>query len=404
MAPTVLVLQHTAQISGAEVVTMELLHERPQRFRYLWACPDGPLAEEVERRGVPRVPVTGTAGSLRLHPFHTPKAIGELLRTGIETRLFAAKHDVDLVHAVSMRAAIAAAISRRLGGPPFVVWQHDVMPPSLTTRAIRMLVDPACSLLMAVSPHVANNLRELGFRTDTRVVFPPVRLEKFNPDRVSRNGLRDSLAPQGGPLFGIVGQISPWKGHDTAIRALAELRQREPDARLVIAGGVTFNEAATRYDNAAYLDELRQLVRELRLTDAVTFVGRRSDVPELLASLDALLLPSWDEPFGVIVWEAMAMRVPVVVSAVGGPGDEITPGRDGLVAPPHEPEAWADAMAQIAENPTRARRMAAEARNTAKRYSDPEKSLEELADAHLAVLDNSATDDRELAGTGATSS
>src|SRR6185437_1619705 len=97
----------------------------------------------------------------------------------------------------SMRAAIAAAISRRLGGPPFVIWQHDVMPASLTTRAIRRLVDLACSLLMAVSPHVANNLRELDFQTETRVVFPPVRLEKFNPERVSPNGLRDSLAPRG---------------------------------------------------------------------------------------------------------------------------------------------------------------------------------------------------------------
>jgi len=386
MAPTVLVLGHTAQISGAEVVTMELLRERPQRFDYLWACPDGPLAEEVERRGVPRVPVTGTAGSLRLHPFHTPKAIGELLRTGIETRRFAAKHDVDLVHAVSMRAAIAAAISRRLGGPPFVVWQHDVMPPSLTTRAIRTLVDPACSLLMAVSPHVANNLRELDFRTETRVVFPPVRLEKFNPERVSPNGLRDSLAPQGGPLFGIVGQISPWKGHDTAIRALAELRQREPDARLVIAGGVTFDGPATRFDNSRYQEELHALVRELGLGDAVTFAGRRKDVPELLASLDALLLPSWDEPFGTIVWEAMAMRVPVVVSSVGGPGDEITDGHDGLVAPPHEPDAWADAMARVVEEPDAVRRMGARGRSTAERYSHPDTTLKAVGDAQLTAL------------------
>ncbi|HEY1595651.1 MAG TPA: glycosyltransferase family 4 protein [Thermoleophilaceae bacterium] len=389
MERTVLVVGHTAQISGAEVVTMELLREEPRRFRYLWACPEGPLAGQVRRLGARHVPVTGTAGSLRLHPAHTPRAVAQLLRTGLETYRIARQGGVDLIHAVSMRAGIAAAISRRLGGPPFVVWQHDVLPVGRVTRALRALVDPACSMLIAVSPHVESNLRELGFRTDMRVVFPPVRMEQFDPDRVSRDGLRQDLAPEGGPVFGVIGQISPWKGHDTAIRALGELRRTVPDARLVIAGGITFDEPATRFDNAAYLDELHALVAELGLQDAVTFAGQRKDVPELLASLDALLLPSWDEPFGTIVWEAMAMRVPVVVSSVGGPGDEVTDGQDGLVAPPHDPPAWAAAMARILQDPKAANRMGCAARATAERYSHPEVSLAALADAHLAVLSSS---------------
>jgi glycosyltransferase involved in cell wall biosynthesis len=187
----------------------------------------------------------------------------------------------------------------------------------------------------------------------------------------------------------MVGQISPWKGHDTAIRALAELRRSVPDARLVIAGAITFDEPATRFDNAAYEQELHELVGELGLEDAVTFAGQRKDVPELVVSLDALLLPSWDEPFGTIVWEAMAMRVPVIVSSVGGPGDEVTDGQDGLVAPPNEPEAWAAAMARILDDPEAARRMGAEARSTAERYSHPEISLEALAEAHLSALSSS---------------
>ena len=128
------------------------------------------------------------------------------------------------------------------------------------------------------------------------------------------------------------------------------------------------------------------LVDELELEDAVNFSGPRKDVPELLASLDALLLPSWDEPFGTIVWEAMAMRVPVVVSSVGGPGDEITDGHDGLVVPPRKPSAWRKAMARIVERPEEARRMGAEGRSTAERYSHPETTLRALGDAHLAAL------------------
>jgi glycosyltransferase involved in cell wall biosynthesis len=85
----------------------------------------------------------------------------------------------------------------------------------------------------------------------------------------------------------------------------------------------------------------------------------------------------------------MAMRVPVVVSSVGGPGDEVTDGQDGLVAPPHDPPAWAAAMSRILQDPKAANRMGCAARATAERYSHPEVSLAALADAHLAVLSSS---------------
>jgi glycosyltransferase involved in cell wall biosynthesis len=80
-------------------------------------------------------------------------------------------------------------------------------------------------------------------------------------------------------------------------------------------------------------------------------------VPELISALDVLLLPSWEEPFGRALIEAMELEVPVVATNVGGPPEIIVDGREGYLLPPRTPEAWAEAIARIAESPDGGRAM-----------------------------------------------
>ncbi len=141
----------------------------------------------------------------------------------------------------------------------------------------------------------------------------------------------------------VLAQITPWKGQDTAVEAVALLRDRGLDVRLLMAGEVKFRRPLTRYDNDTYLRELRARVSALGLDDAVTFTGHRSDTPSLLRAVDCLLVPSWAEPWGRVVVEAMAMETAVVATSVGGPAELIEDGRSGLLAPPRDPVAWADA-------------------------------------------------------------
>jgi L-malate glycosyltransferase len=365
---TVLIASHTALISGAEAATLELLQERQDEFRYVWASPEGPLAEQVRRLGAHHVRVRGTAGSLRLQPLGTPKAIAELAALGVGLRRAAARHGADLIHAISMRAGIGAAISRRLGGPPFVVFQHDVAPEGPAGRPIRALVDPAAARLAGCSQHVVDTLRAAGFTTPADVITEPVDLAQFDPAKAAPDAARERLAPRDGPLLGLVGQITPWKGHDTAVRALARVRREHPRARLAIVGEVKFAARATRFDNHRFMADLQSLVAAEGLEEAVVFAGQRADVPDVVAALDALLVPSWDEPFGRVVIEAMAMGTPVVATSVGGPAETITHGRDGLLAPPRDDEAWARAIARLLGDPEAARRMAAAGRETARRH------------------------------------
>jgi glycosyltransferase involved in cell wall biosynthesis len=223
---------------------------------------------------------------------------------------------------------------------------------------------------VAISEYVAARFASglSGAKASLRVIDEPIDLRRFAP-RPDRPPADD---PRGRALL-IVGQISAWKGHDTVIRALHTLRRDHPDVRLTIVGEVKFAGSTTRLDNRAYLAELRLLVAQLGLTDAVDFVGERDDIPELMAGATAVLVPSLEEPFGRTVAEAMAIGTPVVATTVGGPAEVIEDGSTGLLAPPGEPDAWSEAISRILRDPQWAQAMAARASEVARRRFAPER-------------------------------
>ena len=87
------------------------------------------------------------------------------------------------------------------------------------------------------------------------------------------------------------------------------------------------------------------------MADRVLWLGEREDVAELIAALDVLLLPSWEEPFGRAVIEAMALEVPVLATSLGGPAEILAGGEGGILLPPREPAAWIRAAAELAADP-----------------------------------------------------
>ena len=168
--------------------------------------------------------------------------------------------------------------------------------------------------------------------------------------------------PAGAPLLGQVAQITPWKGQDTAIRALAGLRRAGLGAHLLLVGEIAFAGKGVRHDNHGFRRRLDDLVAELGVGDAVHFLGAREDVPALLAAMDLSLLPSWEEPFGLVTVESMAMGTPPLVSAVGGGPELVQDGVTGRLLDPHRPEAWAAAARTLLEDDAARARMGAAGR------------------------------------------
>ncbi len=350
----VLYLNHTGQMSGGERSLMLLLGGLPDDLIPVLACPGGALAAAARAAQVPCTQITGTAGSLKLHPVYTPIALRELSRAALEVRRTCAELGVELVHANSIRAGLIAALAHRLGAPPAVAHIRDVLPAGALSGATLRAIYVGAAALIANSEYTRAHLPPSIAQPSTWTVHNPVDLARFDRERADGAAVRAELGlADTAPLLTMVAQITPWKGQDTAIHTLAGLRERGHDAHLALAGSAKFVDKATRYDNEAYLEQLHELAHELGVAAHVSFLGEREDVPAIMAAADLLLMPSWQEPFGRALIEAMAVGTPVVATDVGGTGEIVSDGVDGLLLPPTDPERWTAAVHELLSEPRR---------------------------------------------------
>lgn len=201
--------------------------------------------------------------------------------------------------------------------------------------------------IIAVSDEVkARYARELG--------IPAERLT------LARNGIRVPPLPRrpdptlrsklvsGRPDYVVLtpARLDQQKGHAYLLAAAALL----PDATFVLAG------------DGPLRAELEGLARDLDIMGRCVFLGHRSDVPDLLAAADLMVLPSLFEGLPVSVLEAMAAQRPVIATAIGGTDEAVTHGLTGLLVPPRDPAALAAAIRRLRTDPMLAERLAAAGR------------------------------------------
>ena len=355
MTMRVLYASHTSVVSGAEWTLLDLLRALPDHVEPFVASPDGELRHAVRNLDIPWTRITGTTGSLRMHPIQSTRGLAETVRSAAQLRSAASMFGADIIHANSIRASLIAAGARALHGPGVVAHLHDALPAGRAGSSIARVVAASSQVVLANSAFTAADFaRKGGNRGHVEVVDNPIDLDWFDPALIDAAAGRARLnLPPNAPLIGVVAQITPWKAQSDAIRALAVARKQHPELMLVIAGDVKFVGAGTRHDNPTYARSLRTLAQHLGVQDAVIFAGEIEDVPALMAALDLVLVPSWEEPFGRVVIEAMAMRTPVLATNVGGPADIITDGVDGLLLAPRRPELWGASLSQLLGQPDR---------------------------------------------------
>jgi glycosyltransferase involved in cell wall biosynthesis len=202
-------------------------------------------------------------------------------------------------------------------------------------------------LIIAISDHIARFTVARGVRHPARVRRVYHGIEPQVTRTLEREGQRIRaelhIAPEDF-LVGNVGRLAPQKGQRHLIAAMPRLLERVPRAHAVIAGGGDLE------------DYLRDLADEFGVTDRVHVLGPRKDVPALMHAVDVFAMPSIWEGFGLVLLEAMAASRPIVASRVATIPEVVVDGETGLLVPPGDPMALADALVELAVNPARARR------------------------------------------------
>ncbi|MBJ7471355.1 MAG: glycosyltransferase family 4 protein, partial [Solirubrobacteraceae bacterium] len=345
----VLAVNQTAATSGAEHSLLTLLAALdPAEARVTVASPVGLLSQRATALGLQHLPIAGTEASFRLNLRTTTPELAALARSAWQVARAARQTGADVVHANTTRAGLIAIAARAFGAPAPLVHVRDWAPPGRAADAVLSVVARGAGAIVANSQYVAEQFGRVGAADRVQVIHNPVDLSRFDPSARDRLSARADLGlPADAPVAGVVGQLTPWKGQDDAIRALAIARESVPSARLVVAGSAKFATAAARYDNAGYAAELAKLPTGLEIDDAVSLLGEVEDVPGVLAALDVLLVPSWEEAFGRVVVEGMAMGLPVIATSNGGPPEIIDDGATGLILDPKDPARWGQALAEL---------------------------------------------------------
>ena len=186
-------------------------------------------------------------------------------------------------------------------------------------------------------------------------------------------------------VVGIIGRLVPWKGHEVFLRAMAQVAASMPHLKCLIIGDAESGDE--EQGSRRYRAELEDLVRELGLADRVKFLGWRGDVPQLLSTMDLLVHSSIEpEPFGRVIIEGMAAGKPVVAVAAGACPELIENGVSGLLVPPGDADALAEAVKTLLQDPDRMRAMGIVARRQVEnRFSIAEhvRRIEQIYDSFM---------------------
>ena len=283
----------------------------------------------------------------------------------------------DLIHSHYWLSGQVGWLAKERWGVPLVHSMHTLAKVKNDALAGGDSPEPAARLIgedqvVAAADRLIANTREeaeqlvrlYGAPADrVPVVHPGVSLERFAPGDKAEARAELGLPPHA-PLLMFAGRIQPLKAPDVLLHTAAELVRRDParyrDLRVVIIGGPSGNGRATPH-------HLARLARRLEITERVDFVPPVSQdrLARYFRAADLVVVPSYNESFGLVAIEAQACGTPVVAAAVGGLGTAVNHGETGLLVPGHDPADYATACARLLENPQRLAAMGAEARRHA---------------------------------------
>lgn len=331
----------------------------------------GPLVKEFEALGIP----------VAFLPKKSRKDLSVIFRLASFWR----KSRFDIVHTHLFTADLWGRLAGLLSRVPIVSTSHTTSDPNVGQlgRWLDQLLDRRHDAVICVSEAVRRyRISEAGFNPrKLHLIENGIDLDRFRKT-ASKEEMEARLGlPPGRRWAVIVGRLVPLKGHRFLIGALSLLAKDRPglaDVGLLIVGDGEEEE------------DLRRQVCDLGLSDRVVFLGLRRDIPDILGMSEVLVLPSSREGLPIVLLEAMAASLPVVVTPVGGIPEVVVEGKTGFFVT-QEPASIASALRRIFENPETSRAMGSNARHlieerydirvVARRYENLYRSL--LSKTHL---------------------
>ncbi|MFQ6038147.1 MAG: glycosyltransferase family 4 protein [Candidatus Aminicenantales bacterium] len=300
--------------------------------------PDSPLHQKALAEGLPVFP-------LRIRGEIDPLSVWRLL-------LLMKRRRCRLVHFHDAHSAAVGSMAASLAKVPIRLISRRVDFPLKKHFFSRQKYTRRIDAIIAISEGVKNVLVDSGIDPNLITVIPSgIDFSAFERPE-DKGDLRHELGLDPDAfLVGIVAHLAHHKGHQYLIRATHYLKEHSPKIKVLIIG-----EGPLRM-------ELDKLARSIHVEDMVFFLGFRDDVPRILRSLDVFVLSSYLEGMGSSILDAMACRLPVVATRVGGIPEVVVHRKTGILVPPRSPKALAQAIIRLYEDRDLAARLGEEGYN-----------------------------------------
>lgn len=186
------------------------------------------------------------------------------------------------------------------------------------------------------------------------------------------------------PLVAVLSRLNAMKGLEYFLEAVTVVSRRFPNARFMIIGG------PDQKNDLNYKADIESYANSLGLSRQVIFTGFRTDVQEILPEIDISVLPSLSEGLSNSLLESMAAGVPVIATNVGGTPEAVEDGVTGMLVPPRDSDALAQAMSLLLENPERARALGDAGRRRVEAYFSIEGMVRQTESLYLSLLSEKA--------------
>lgn len=227
---------------------------------------------------------------------------------------------------------LAARVAKR---KPLIIRTRHLSTPISKNLWSRLIYDLLPDAVITTGAEIRRQMIEVNNFAGHKIFSIPtgVDLDKFDPEKINPSLSRKGLA------VGMVGVLRSWKGHQYFLKAVPLILEKIPEALFYIVG------------DGPQLNNIKQTMEQLKLKDKVFLLGHREDIPEIMASLDIIVHPSYGhEGVPQTILQALAMSRPVVATRTGSISEVIIEGETGILVPPGDAEKIAEGVIELYKN------------------------------------------------------
>ncbi len=290
------------------------------------------------------------------------------------------REKVDIIHTHSSIDSWNASIGGMLAGVPIVRSRHVSIP--VKNFFPRNLVYKFPDKIITSGKHIADMMAELNTVSPDKIVSIPagVNPDRFNPDINGAHVREEFHIPKDAILIGKVAVIRSWKGHPDFINAAEIVLRKKNNVYFLIVGG------------GPGVNRTRKTIREKNLEDKIIMTGYREDIPEIIRSLDVLVLASVSgEATSQVIPQAWGSKRCVLATIAGGICDIVRHEENGILVPPHAPEQMAAGLVRLVESPELRMKLAEAGHSFVMQHLTEEKMMEKTLSVYKDLIEAKKT-------------